>query len=55
MGGHVYCQQNGPPKNCPSFIPSRMRREEKLVVSCGKVLRTRTHTKVHTKERDEDE
>ncbi|KAH0652871.1 hypothetical protein KY289_030549 [Solanum tuberosum] len=55
MGRRVHSQEHGPPKNYPSLIPSRMRREAKLVVSCGEVLRARTHTIVHTKERDEDE
>ena len=55
MGGHVHSQEKGTPKNCPSLISSRMRREEKLFVSCGKVLREVMHTIVHTKEGDEDE
>ena len=37
------------------MIPSKMRRETKLVVSCYKVLKEKAHSVVYTKERKEDE
>ncbi|XP_059289059.1 uncharacterized protein LOC132042550 [Lycium ferocissimum] len=42
-------------KDIQSLIPSRMRRQTNLVVSCGEVLKAKSHTVVYTKERDEDE
>ncbi|XP_060190648.1 uncharacterized protein LOC132619910 [Lycium barbarum] len=42
-------------KDFRSLIPSRMRRQTDLVVSCGEVLKAKSHVVVYTKERDEDE
>ncbi|XP_059288127.1 uncharacterized protein LOC132041429 [Lycium ferocissimum] len=42
-------------KDIQSLIPSRMRRQTNLIVSCGEVLKEKSHTVVYTKERDEDE
>ncbi|XP_060180738.1 uncharacterized protein LOC132610466 [Lycium barbarum] len=55
MEAPVYAQKQNIFKDCPSLIPSRMRRETKLVVSCGEVLKAKTHTIIHTRGRDEDE
>ncbi|XP_060200095.1 uncharacterized protein LOC132628316 [Lycium barbarum] len=45
----------GTQRDIQSLIPSRMRRQTKLVVSCEEVLKEKSHTVVYTKERDEDE
>ncbi|XP_070004334.1 uncharacterized protein [Nicotiana sylvestris] len=42
-------------KECQSLVPSRMRRQIELLISCGEVLKVKTRTVVHTRERDEDE
>ncbi|XP_070057292.1 uncharacterized protein [Nicotiana tomentosiformis] len=42
-------------KDFQSFVPSRMRQQTKLVVSCKEVLKVKPYTVVYTKERDEDE
>lgn len=55
MVEHVHTQEHDSTKNYPSLIPSRLRRETKLIVSCGEVLSVKTHTIVHTRERDEEE
>ncbi|XP_059281291.1 uncharacterized protein LOC132034986 [Lycium ferocissimum] len=55
MEAPVYAQKQNIFEDCPSLIPSRMRRETKLVVSCGEVLKAKTHTIIHTKGHDEDE
>lgn len=39
MGGHVHSQEHCPYKNYPSLISSRIKQEEKLVVSCRKHLK----------------
>ncbi|KAH0636032.1 hypothetical protein KY290_036427 [Solanum tuberosum] len=38
-----------------SLIPSRMRRQTNIVVSCGEVLKAKSHVVVYTKQRGEDE
>uniref|UniRef100_M1DGH8 Uncharacterized protein n=1 Tax=Solanum tuberosum TaxID=4113 RepID=M1DGH8_SOLTU len=43
------------PKEFQSLIPSRMRRQTNIVVSCGEVLKEKSHVVVYTKQRDEDE
>ncbi|XP_070040883.1 uncharacterized protein [Nicotiana tomentosiformis] len=42
-------------KDAQSLVPSRMRRQTKIVVSCKDVLKIKPYTVVYTKERDEDE
>ncbi|XP_070006610.1 uncharacterized protein [Nicotiana sylvestris] len=42
-------------KDFQSLVPSRMRRQTKLVVSCKEVLKVKPYTVVYTKECDEDE
>ncbi|XP_070007453.1 uncharacterized protein [Nicotiana sylvestris] len=42
-------------KECQSPIPSRMRRQSELLISCREGLKVKTHTVVHTRERGEDE
>ncbi|XP_075092300.1 uncharacterized protein LOC142172552 [Nicotiana tabacum] len=42
-------------KECQSLVPSRMRRQLELLISCEEVLKVKTRTMVHTRERDEDE
>ncbi|XP_070036194.1 uncharacterized protein [Nicotiana tomentosiformis] len=41
-------------KDFQSLIPSRMRRQTKLLVSCKEVLKVNPYTVAHTKEHDED-
>ncbi|KAH0665037.1 hypothetical protein KY285_026243 [Solanum tuberosum] len=43
------------PKDFQSLIPSRMRRQTNVVISCGEVLKAKSHVVVYTKQRDEDE
>uniref|UniRef100_M1DD60 Gag-pol polyprotein n=1 Tax=Solanum tuberosum TaxID=4113 RepID=M1DD60_SOLTU len=43
------------PKDFQSLIPSRMRRQMNIVVSCGEVLKAKSHVVVYTKQRGEDE
>ncbi|KAL3365308.1 hypothetical protein AABB24_010450 [Solanum stoloniferum] len=43
------------PKDFQSLIPSRMRRQTNVVISCGEVLKPKSHVVVYTKQRDEDE
>ncbi|KAH0650277.1 hypothetical protein KY284_030189 [Solanum tuberosum] len=43
------------PKDFQSLIPSRMRRQTNIVVSCGEVLKAKSHVVVYTKQRDEYE
>ncbi|KAH0685749.1 hypothetical protein KY285_019065 [Solanum tuberosum] len=43
------------PKDFQSLIPSRMRRHTNIVVSCGEVLKAKSHVVVYTKQRGEDE
>ncbi|KAH0657785.1 hypothetical protein KY289_026533 [Solanum tuberosum] len=43
------------PKDFQSMIPSRMRRQTNVVISCGEVLKAKSHVVVCTKQRDEDE
>ena len=42
-------------KDFKSLIPSRMRRQVELVVSCKEELKAKVHSVVYTKERKEDE
>ncbi|XP_070008667.1 uncharacterized protein [Nicotiana sylvestris] len=42
-------------KECQSLVPSRMRQQSELLISCGEVLKVKTRTVVHTREHDEDE
>ncbi|XP_075109051.1 uncharacterized protein LOC142180854 [Nicotiana tabacum] len=42
-------------KECQSLVPSRMRRQSELLISCGEVLKVKTRIVVHTRECDEDE
>ncbi|KAH0720373.1 hypothetical protein KY285_005175 [Solanum tuberosum] len=42
-------------KDFQSLIPSRMRRQTNIVVSCGEVLKAKSHVVVYTKQRGEDE
>ncbi|XP_075095392.1 uncharacterized protein LOC142173674 [Nicotiana tabacum] len=55
IGAPIFAKKEILTIDCPSLIPSIMRRETKLVVSCGEVLKAKAHTIVHTKEREEDE
>ena len=43
------------PKDFQSLIPSRMKRHTNIVVSCGEVLKAKSHVMVYTKKREEDE
>uniref|UniRef100_M1D9U1 Uncharacterized protein n=1 Tax=Solanum tuberosum TaxID=4113 RepID=M1D9U1_SOLTU len=43
------------PKDFQSLIPSRMQRQTNIVVSCGEVLKAKSHVVVYTKQRVEDE
>ncbi|XP_070050774.1 uncharacterized protein [Nicotiana tomentosiformis] len=42
-------------KDFQSLVPSRMKRQIKVMVSCDEVLKVKPYTVVYTKERDEDE
>ncbi|XP_070026114.1 uncharacterized protein [Nicotiana sylvestris] len=42
-------------KDFQSLVPSRMRRQTKLMVSCEEVLKVKPYTVVYTKERNKDE
>ena len=43
------------PKDFQSLIPSRMRRHTHIVVSCGEVLKAKSHVVFYTKQSEEDE
>ncbi|KAH0746439.1 hypothetical protein KY285_008096 [Solanum tuberosum] len=43
------------PKDFQCLIPSRMRRQTNIVVSCGEELKAKSHVVVYTKQRDEHE
>ena len=43
------------PKDFQSLIPSRMKQHTNIVVSCGEVLKAKSHVMVYTKKREEDE
>ncbi|XP_070052704.1 uncharacterized protein [Nicotiana tomentosiformis] len=42
-------------KDFQSLVPSRIRRQTKVMVTCNEVLKVKPYTVVYTKERDEDE
>ncbi|XP_075107124.1 uncharacterized protein LOC142180098 [Nicotiana tabacum] len=51
IGAPIFAKKEILTRDCPSLIPSRMRRETKLVDSCGEVLKAKAHTIVHTRGR----
>ena len=50
-----FTQISNVPKDFQSIIPSRMRRQTNIVVSCREILKANSHVMVYTKQHEEDE